>query len=75
MLKKHVTPNARSAENMHFGGLFHGTKFSSKFVAIKKCLDFFVTSLFLMKKFCDPPAFSCPPPIWKRMIAPLAATT
>ena len=22
MLKKHVTPNVRSAENMHFGGYF-----------------------------------------------------
>ena len=27
MLKKHVTPNARSAENMHFGGYFIEQKF------------------------------------------------
>ena len=27
MLKKHVTPNARSAENMHFWGYFIEQKF------------------------------------------------
>ena len=31
--KKHVTPNARSTENMHFGGYFIEQKFSLKFVA------------------------------------------
>ena len=72
MLKKHVTPNARSAENMHFFVLFHWTKFSSKFVAIQKSLDFFVTPLFLMKKFCDPPSFFMAPPIRKKMITPYA---
>ena len=70
MFKKHVTPNARSAENMHFGGYFIEQIF------IKICTHpiiswfFFVTPLFLMKKLCDPPAFSWPP-IWKKMIAPL----
>ena len=44
MLKKHVAPNVRSAEN-NILGLFHWTKFSLKFVAIQKSLDF----------FCDPP--------------------
>ena len=45
--------------------------FSLKFVAIQKSLDFFVTPPFLMKQFCDPPAFSCPRPFRKRLIAPL----
>ena len=35
MLNKHVTPNARSAENMHFWGYFIEQNFSSKFVAIQ----------------------------------------
>ena len=31
MLKKHVTPNARSAENMHFWGYFIEQNFHENF--------------------------------------------
>ena len=61
MLKKYVTPNARSAENVHFGAILLNKIF------IKICshpiisLIFFVTPLFLMKKFCDPQLFHGPP--------------
>ena len=61
MLKKHVTPNARSAENMHFWGYFIEQNFHLKFVAIQKSLDFFVTPYFSWKNFVTPPASLCPP--------------
>ena len=69
ILKKYVTPNARSAENMHFGAI------SLNKIFIKICSHpiiswFFVTPIFLMKKFCDPQLFHGPP-IRKKMIAPL----
>ena len=44
-----------------FWGLFHWTKFSLKFVAIQKSLDFFVTPLFLMKKNSMTPSFFMAP--------------
>ena len=69
MLKKYVTPNARSAENMHFGAISLN-KIFIKIYSHPIISWFFVTPLFLMKKFCDPPAFSWPP-IRKKMIAPL----
>ena len=73
MLKKYVTPNARSAENMHFGAI------SWNKIFIKICshpiigpiLIFFVTPLFLMKKIMWPPAFLLPP-MRKKIIAPLS---
>ena len=48
-------PNARSAENMHFGTI----SLALNKIVIKICSHpiiswFFVTPLFLMKKFCDP---------------------
>ena len=62
MLKKYVTPIARSAENMHFGAISLNKNFI-KIWSHPIIPDFFLWHpLFLMKKFCDPPAFSCPPP-------------
>ena len=71
MLKKHVTPNARSAENMHFGAI------SLNKIFIKICSHPIISWFFCdspishEKKILWPPAFSWPP-IRKKMIAPLA---
>ena len=61
----------RVAQKICILGLFHWTKFSLKFVAIQKSLDFFVTPLFLMKKFCDPPSFFMAPPYPEENDSPL----
>ena len=68
MLKKHVTPNARSTENMHFGDYSLNNTF------IKICSHpiiswFFCDPHISYKKFCHPQLFH-DPHIWKKMIAP-----
>ena len=65
-------PNARSAENMHFGAILLNK------ICIKICRhaiisSFFVTPLFLMKNSVTPQLFHGPP-IRKKMIAPLRHT-
>ena len=71
MLKKYVNPNARSAENMHFGAI----SLNKIFI---KIWSYPIISWF----FCDRPYFSWKnsvtpsffmPPIQKKMIAPLIA--
>ena len=59
MLKKHVTPNARSAENMHFGGYFIKQNFH-KLVAIQKSLDFLWPPYFSWKNSVTPSFFMAP---------------
>ena len=61
MLKKHVTPNACSTENMHFGAI------SSNKIFIKICSHPIISLFFLWppyfswKNSVTPPAFSWPP--------------
>ena len=70
MLKKRVTPNARSTENMHFGGYFIENNFQySCAVDTQKSLDYFCDSLCFTKKFYDP-SFFMTPSIPKKMMAP-----
>ena len=62
MLKKHVIPNARSAEKICIFGAISLNKISSKICSHPIISWLFLwPPLFLMKKFCDPPAFSWPP--------------
>ena len=57
MLKKHVTPNARSAENMHFWGYF------TEQIFIKICSHPIISCdpPISHEKILWPPAFSWPP--------------
>ena len=69
MLKKHVTPNAGSAENMQFGGYF------IEQILIKICSHpiiswFFCDPPISHEKILWPPQLFHDPPIRKKMIAP-----
>ena len=59
MLKKHVTPKVQKI------CIFGAISLNKIFIKIcshpKNLLIFFVTPLFILKKFCDPQLFYAPP--------------